>query len=59
VVGSHDPKELAMSDERDERMAAEDDAKEDLELNDESADQVRGGLISKGGQESVDATGWK
>jgi hypothetical protein len=48
-----------MSDERDERMAAEDDTKEDLELNDESAEQVRGGLISKGGQESVDATGWK
>ena len=28
----------------DERKAAEDDAKEDLELNDEAADQVGGGL---------------
>ena len=33
------------SNEPDERMAAEDDAKEDLELNDETADQVRGGAI--------------
>jgi hypothetical protein len=31
----------------DERMAAEDDAKEDLELNDETADQVRGGTLDK------------
>jgi hypothetical protein len=28
---------------QDERKAAEDDAKEDLELTDETADQVRGG----------------
>ena len=31
----------------DERTAAEDDAKEDLELNEESADQVRGGSTNK------------
>jgi hypothetical protein len=31
--------------EPNERMAAEDDAKEDLELNDETADQVRGGTL--------------
>jgi hypothetical protein len=30
----------------DERKAVEDDAKEDLELNDETAGQVGGGLIS-------------
>ena len=36
-----------MSNEPDERQAAEDDASEDLELNDENADQVRGGLINK------------
>jgi hypothetical protein len=29
----------------DERKAVEDDAKEDLELNDEAADQIGGGLI--------------
>ena len=28
-------------------MAAEDDAKEDLELNDETADQVHGGMADK------------
>jgi hypothetical protein len=33
--------------EPDQRMAAEDDAKEDLELNDETADQVRGGVADK------------
>jgi hypothetical protein len=44
-----------MSDERDE---AEDDAKEDLELNDENADQVRGGLIIKEPQAAPD-TKWK
>jgi hypothetical protein len=33
--------------EQNERMAAEDDAKEDLELNDETADQVRGGTLDK------------
>jgi hypothetical protein len=47
-----------MSDERDEREAAEDDAKEDLELNDDSADQVRGGLIIKHSDAAPDAT-WK
>jgi hypothetical protein len=31
------------SNEPDERMAAEDDAKEDLELSDDTADQVSGG----------------
>ena len=31
--------------EPNERMAAEDDAQEDLELNDETADQVRGGAL--------------
>ena len=35
-----------MSD-NDERATADDDAKEDLELKDEDADQVRGGLASK------------
>jgi hypothetical protein len=35
------------SSEPNERMAAEDDAKEDLELNDETADQVRGGTFDK------------
>ena len=35
------------SSEPNERMAAEDDAKEDLELNDETADQVRGGMLDK------------
>jgi hypothetical protein len=33
------------SNEPDQRMAAEEDAKEDLELNDETADQVRGGTL--------------
>jgi hypothetical protein len=47
-----------MSNEPDERQAAEDDAKEDLELNDESADQVRGGVISKGGTAAPDMP-WK
>jgi hypothetical protein len=47
-----------MSNERDERGAAEDDAKEDLDLNDENADQVRGGLINKHPDASPDAT-WK
>jgi hypothetical protein len=47
-----------MSDERDEREAAEDDAKEDLELNDDSADQVRGGLINKHPDAAPDAP-WK
>jgi len=47
-----------MSNEPDERQAAEDDAKEDLELNDENADQVRGGVISKGLSAAPDAT-WK
>ena len=37
---SHD-----QSKEPDQRMAAEDDAKEDLELNDDTADQVRGGVL--------------
>jgi hypothetical protein len=32
--------------EPEERMAAEDDAKEDLELNDQTADQVRGGVVA-------------
>jgi hypothetical protein len=39
--------ERAMSDlegTEDERKAAEDDAEEDLELTDETADQVRGGF---------------
>ncbi len=31
----------------DERTTTDDDAKEDLELKDEDADQVRGGLASK------------
>jgi hypothetical protein len=35
------------SERQDERMAAEDDAKEDLELNDDAADQVRGGMADK------------
>jgi hypothetical protein len=47
-----------MSDEPDERQAAEDDAKEDLELNDENADQVRGGIISKGATAAPDFI-WK
>jgi hypothetical protein len=47
-----------MSNERDERGAAEDDAKEDLELNDENADQVRGGVISKQPEAAPDAK-WK
>jgi hypothetical protein len=34
-------------DQPDERKLAEDDAKEDLELTDETADQVRGGLAQK------------
>jgi len=34
-------------DKQNERAAADDDAKEDLELKDEDADQVRGGLILK------------
>lgn len=42
----------------DERKAAEDDAKEDLELNDDSADNVRGGLIHKNPDAAPDAT-WK
>jgi len=33
------------SNEPSERKAAEDDAKEDLELNDQTADQVRGGVV--------------
>ena len=33
--------------EQDERTAAEDDVKEDLELSDDSADQVRGGIYNK------------
>ena len=33
--------------EPDERTAAEDDAKEDLELSDKTADEVRGGLAGK------------
>jgi hypothetical protein len=37
------------SDQPDERKLAEDDAKEDLELKDEDADQVRGGLTWKYG----------
>ena len=35
-------------DQPDERKLAEDDAKEDLELTDETADKVRGGLAQKG-----------
>jgi hypothetical protein len=38
------------SNEPNERTAAEDDANEDLELNDETADQVRGGVIEKEGR---------
>lgn len=38
----------------DERAAADDDAKEDLELKDEDADQVRGGLASKTPKASPD-----
>jgi len=34
-------------DQPDERKLAEDDANEDLELKDEAADQVRGGLAHK------------
>ena len=34
-------------DKQNERETAGDDAKEDLELMDEDADQVRGGLASK------------
>ena len=42
--------------ERDERNQAEDDAKEDLELKDEDADQVRGGATFKySGSTSVKA----
>lgn len=33
------------SNEPDARKATEDDAKEDLELNDDTADQVRGGAL--------------
>jgi len=47
-----------MSKEPDEREAAADDATEDLELNDENADHVRGGLISKHPDAAPDAT-WK
>ena len=35
------------SNKPDERKAAEDDAKEDLDLNDETADQVRGGTLDQ------------
>ena len=35
------------ADQPDERTGADDDAKEDLELKDEDADQVRGGLTWK------------
>ena len=42
----------------DERKAAEDDAKEDLELNDDNADQVRGGLVIKQPNAAPDAP-WK
>jgi hypothetical protein len=42
----------------DEREAAEDDAKEDLELNDDNADQVRGGLVIKQPNAASDAP-WK
>lgn len=44
-----------MSDDKQhERATADDDAKEDLELKDEDADQVRGGLKSKVPQESTE-----
>ena len=36
-------------DQQDEEKPAEDDAKEDLELKDEDADQVRGGVYEKYG----------
>jgi hypothetical protein len=38
----------------DERTTADDDAKEDLELKDEDADQVRGGLASKSPKTSTE-----
>ncbi len=34
-------------DQRDEEKSAEEDAKEDLELKDEDADEVRGGVYTK------------
>ena len=44
-----------MSDDKQhERATADDDAKEDLELKDEDADQVRGGLKSKVPHESTE-----
>ena len=46
-----------MSNEPDERQAAEDDANEDLDLNDEKADQVRGGLTIK--QNAAPDAPWK
>ena len=48
-----------MSDERDEpgeRKQAEDDAREDLELKDEDAEQVRGGLKLKEGKLELEKT---
>ena len=45
-----------MSDEeRDERKAVEEDKEEDLELQDESADEVRGGMSIKLGTSATDA----
>jgi hypothetical protein len=41
-------------DQQHERATADDDAKEDLELKDEDADQVRGGLKSKTSDASTD-----
>jgi hypothetical protein len=41
-------------DQQQEREMASDDAKEDLELKDEDADQVRGGLKSKTSDASTD-----
>ena len=43
-------------DQPDERNAAEADAKEDLELKDDDADQVRGGAIFKSPGAETDAT---
>ena len=48
-------------DQQDERASAQDDAKEDLELKDEDADQIRGGLTHKdpAGRSSIDGGGIK
>jgi hypothetical protein len=53
-------KERAVSDkERDQQDEAAEDAKEDLEIKDEDADEVRGGAIYKSPGDSPDALPYK